>query len=396
MRILRIVSAGYEQGGAENGIVLTNKLLQAAGHDVKVISSDVNPTVEHFSDYEFKSVYTTGIHKLTSAAFNYDAYKVTKRVLKEFRPDAVLVHTLSQPTASVLYALKKYPTVLFVHGPEIYTKTLLPWYLKKDDYKGGTFKISDLTFRGRLHYFYFLYVCRPLYQIAMRNVDRIIALSSYTKQMLDHEGISATLLPNGVGLLASAPYLPENHQLLYAGRLEKFKGIDNLINAIPVIKKKFPDIKLRIAGEGEFSAPLKSLVKKLDLGRVVTFTGKLSSEQLEKEYKDCSVFILPSTWPETFGKVGVEAMSVGRPVIATDVGGVKDWLQDGKNGYFVSPHKPGQIADKVIHLFSNPAKARKMAHTAHESAKSFSIAVMSSNIETIIHSVIESTPRPVS
>ena len=50
MKILRIVSAGYEQGGAENGIVLTNEILRNQGHDVRVLSSDVNPNATHFSD----------------------------------------------------------------------------------------------------------------------------------------------------------------------------------------------------------------------------------------------------------------------------------------------------------------------------------------------------------
>lgn len=393
MKILRIVSAGYEQGGAENGIVLTNRVLRAKGHDVRVLSSDVNPEKKHFSDYEFKSVIPHGLQKLTSAAFNRDAYRVTKQVLNDFRPDVVLLHTLSQPTASVLFPLKKYPTILFVHGPELYTKALLPWYLKRDDYRNGRFEVADLTLRGRLHYYYFLYICRTVYKLAFPHVDKVVALSSYTLKILNAEGISATIIPNGVGLLKAFPLSLEPPSLLYAGRLEKFKGIDDLIDALPAILSAYPALRLRIAGEGSYGATLKNQATKLGLQSAVEFLGHLNSRQLEQAYRECSFFVLPSTWPETFGKVGVEAMSVGRPVIATDVGGVKDWLKDGYNGYLVKPHHPDQLSDKILSLLRDPKRAITMATAAQASAQTFSITAMANNIELAIQTIIPVSSR---
>lgn len=388
MKILRIVSAGYEQGGAENGIVLTNAVLRHHGHDVRVLSSDVSPEMAHFSDYEFKSVVSHGIRKLTSAAFNSDAYKVTKKVLKQFQPDVVLLHTLSQPTAAVIFPLKHFPTILFVHGPELYTKKLLPWYLKRTDYRGDTFQVKDLTLRGRLHYYYFLYICRTVYRFALPRVNKIVALSSYTQEMLLAEGMRSVLIPNGVKLLPRAPFSLDMPQLLYAGRLEKFKGIDDLIRALPDILAVHPELTLRIAGTGSYQDSLKCMVTKMKLERSVVFAGHLKPAELEQAYRRCSCFILPSTWPETFGKVGVEAMSVGRPVIATDVGGIRDWLHDGVNGYVVQPHQPQQIADKVLQLLSNSATAASMADQAWQTAQDFSITGMANTIETLVKDVI--------
>jgi len=383
MKILRIVSSGYEQGGAENGIILSNVILRMHGHIVKIVSGNDRPDLDHYSDYEFAGVPSSGIRKVINAAFNFDAYRVTKKVLADFEPNVVLLHTMSQPTAAVLFLLKKYPTVLFVHGPEIFTKSLLPWYLLKSDYKHGSYEINDLTFIGYLKYCYFRYVCGFFYKLGLRNVNKIVALSSYTKNFLQKEGFSVTYLPNGAKLLKVTPIKFEKKILLYAGRLEKYKGIDTLIFAMPEIIQVIPDTYLHIAGEGTYSKELKALVKKLKLENSVKFLGHLNQKEMAKAYKDCSIFTLPSIWPETFGKVGIEAMSVGRPVIASRVGCISEWLIDGKTGYLVSPGNSSEIADKVIKLFSNKKLLTLMAKNAGQQAKNFSIEKHTNQIEKL-------------
>jgi glycosyltransferase involved in cell wall biosynthesis len=382
MRILRIVTAGYEQGGAENGIVLTNEILRNKGHDVRVISGNARPDLPHYSDYEFAEVPAKGLSRLTNAVFNTDAYRVTKKTLDDFKPDVVLLHTMSQPTAAIWFLLKKYPTIQFVHGPEIFTKSLLPWYLAKRDYKHGKFVKSDLTAIGRLHYYYFRYICYTPYKMSNRNIDAFLALSTYTQSFLEKEGITARYMPNGVKVLTPAP-LPSAPVLLYAGRLEKFKGVDDLLKAMPDILRSHPDVKLRIAGEGSYEQDLRKLVTELGLTESVTFLGHLDKKAMAAEYRRCSLFVMPSTWPETFGKVGVEAMSVGRPVIATDVGGVRDWLTDGENGYLIEPHRHDQIAEKVTELLNSPESMNKMSTAGIATAKKFSIEAMATNIESL-------------
>lgn len=381
MRILRIVSAGYEQGGVENGIVLTNEKLRAQGHEVRVLSSDVRPDMPHYSDYEFKSVPGSGIKKVIYAAFNYDAYKAMRRVLKGFAPDVVLLHTLSQPTAAVLFPLRKYPTILFVHGPEMYTKSLLKWYLRKDDYRHGTYDLADLTLAGKLHYWYFKYVCASLYKLAWRNIDKVIALSSYTQGFLRSEGIEASYTPNGAQVRKPSPLPTGPPVLLYAGRLEKFKGVDVLLQAMPTIIKQIPSASLLVAGEGGYAAELQQMANELGIAKHITFLGHQTQTQLEESYRRCHLFVMPSIWPETFGKVGIEAMSIGRPVIASDVGGVRDWLNNGVNGRLVEPGSSEQIADRVVEILSDKHKLKIMANEAQKTAAKFSINAFAHNIE---------------
>ncbi|HUC90003.1 MAG TPA: glycosyltransferase family 4 protein [Patescibacteria group bacterium] len=387
MKILRIVSAGYEQGGAENGIVQTNNLLRANGHEIRTISSDNCPDLEHYSDYEFAGVPNKGIKKVIYAAFNYSAYRLVQQILTEFKPDVVLLHTMSQPTAAVLFLLKQYPTILFVHGPELYTRSLLPWYISKQYYKRESYRLDDLTAVGWLHYLYFRYICGGLYKIALVNVDRVVALSSYTKSFLQVEGFTPTYIPNGVRMIGRKP-IQAKPVLLYSGRLEKFKGVDDLLRAMPAIIEAVPATTLNIAGDGSSREELRQLTKDLRIEKHVHFLGHLNQEQLTKNYHTCSLLVMPSTWPETFGKVGVEAMSVGRPVIATRVGGVSDWLADGKNGYLVDPYQPEQISEKAITLLSDTSLLKQMSGQAYESAQAFSMRSFANNIEAAINSTI--------
>ncbi len=384
MKILRIVSSGYPQGGAENGIVLTNEILRSHGHSVRTISSNVKPERAHFSDYEFAAIPERGIKKIIYGTFNYDAYRVTRRVLREFKPDIVLLHTMGQPTAAVLFLLKRYPTVLMVHGPEVFTKALLPWFLPQNAYKNGDYDVRKFTPSGKLRYFYLENVTGLFYRIGFRNVDEFVGLSNYTRGILEHEGYPATYFPNGASMLPTSPLQYDPPVLLYVGRLEKFKGVDDVIRAMPAILRAIPTAQFRIVGEGDYGDDLKKLVKKLKLERSVQFVGHVNSQQLAKEYRSSTLFVLPSTWPETFGKVGIEAMSVGRPVIAADVGGIRDWLQDGVNGFLVRPHSPEQIAQQATRLLSDENLARKMAQAAQSSAQNFSIELMAENIEKLL------------
>lgn len=387
MKILRVVSSGYEQGGAENGVVLTNDILRRNGHEVKVFSSNARSDLKHFSDYEFSTVPSRGIKKLIYAAFNYDAYKLMKKVLKEFQPDVVLLHTMSQPTAAILFPLKKYPTALFVHGPEIFVSSLLPWNLNKNDYKKRSNDSLEMTLRGRLHYVYFKYVCATIYKIGMKNVNQMIGLSKYTVKLLNDEGYSSKYIPNGAKILKPVAINFNKPVLMYAGRLEKFKGIDSLIRAMPSVLLEIPEVTLRIAGEGDFYDELRELCIELKIENKVVFLKHLNGKALYKEYARCTLFVFPSVWPETFGKVGIEAMSIGRPVIATDVGGIRDWLIDGKNGYLVEPNRPSQITARVVTLLKDKKKTQEMAYAAIKTADKFSIENMAANIESLIKSL---------
>ena len=102
-----------------------------------------------------------------------------------------------------------------------------------------------------------------------------------------------------------------------------------------------------------------------------------------------TIIIVPSIYGEPFGLVGVEAFSVGRPVIASRVGGIPEWLDDGKTGFLVDPGNPEQISEKVIKLFSDKKLLEEMGKNAHKKAEQFSIDKHTKKIEKIYLDVIK-------
>jgi len=389
LKILRIVSAGFEEGGVENGIVETNRILRQRGHQVRVLSSDMRPDREHFSDYEFPAIPEGGPRKFFFTAFNLPAYRRLKQVLAEFQPDIVLIGTMQQATAAILFALRHRPTLLGVHGPEVFVRALLPWHLAPRDYRGEPYVLRHLTTRGWLHYAYFRWVCGAPYALGMRYVDRILCFSRYTCRLVESEGRVCEHVPNGVSLAVPTPVDQDARALLYAGRLQPYKGVHILVRAMALIVQVVPDAVLRVAGEGAYAPELQRLTVELGLDRNVEFLGHLSQDQLAEEYRRCAVFVLPSTWPETFGKVGVEAMSAGRPVIASDIGGVGDWLEDGVNGYLVPPGDVPAIADRALRLLTDPDLLSRMGDRAARVAQLFSMEAFATRLEQVMARCLE-------
>ena len=373
MRILRIVSSGYEQGGVENALVITNDILRSHGHEVETISSNARPDMPHYSDHEFQELPKGGVGKIIRTTFNMDAYKLAKKVARTFQPDIVTLHTLHQPSASVLYALKDYRLVICVHGPEGYTKWLLPWGLTVSDYKTRPYDLSDLSLIGKLHFSYFRYLIRPLYMQRVKKIPHVISYSNYTQAMMRNEGIESIYIPEGVTPLPVKHKSTPTKKVGFAGRLEKHKGVDYMIDAVAVAAKRDPEIQFVIAGDGSYKDALVEQVDALGLKDVVTFAGHLSRDDIKKFYSDIDLFLMASSPAETFGKVGVEAMSTGTPVLAPDIGGIGDWLRDGKNGYFIPMNDAARYAEKIVSLLNDPEMLSKLGMHAAATAREFTL-----------------------
>jgi len=171
------------------------------------------------------------------------------------------------------------------------------------------------------------------------------------------------------------------------GSLQKRKAQDDAIKAIKIVKETIPNIKLLIVGEGnkKIKDYLKHLAFKLDVSDNVIFTGY--RDDVPAILHHCNLLLVPS-WSEPFGRVVIEAMAAGIPVIGADSGGVKEIVEDGLNGYLVSPKDPIKIAEKIIYLFHHPKLAKKMGNEGRKIVKEkFSIQNYVKDIEKVIRDV---------
>jgi len=385
MRVLNIVSLGYSAGGAETHVRELSSVLRDRGHVVATLASDLGPSDGRFDDFTFKRVPEHGFGKLAGTVYNRAARRSLREAMRTFEPDVVLLHTLQQVTPAPLFELGHVPTVLLVHGPEIYTRQLLIWSLASEDFRTSEERrLQNLTATGLLHYIFYRAICDPIYRVAFRRVDQIVAFSEHMRDLLQREGLAASYIPMGVKLFEPEPLPSDSASILYVGRIEWKKGVFSLLDAFAGVLRTNPSARLVLAGEGTDLARLKTEAQRRGIDGSMEYLGRLDRADLLAAYARSSIVVLPSIFVEAFGKVGPEALSVGRPVIASDSGGVGEWLQPGVNGLLVRPGDPRGLENSLIFLLENTSELKRLSSQAASSVAHLSIEKYADQFEALL------------
>ena len=145
--------------------------------------------------------------------------------------------------------------------------------------------------------------------------------------------------------------------ILFVGRLIERKGVEYLIQAMPYVLRKVK-ARLVIVGEGHRRPFLEELVAREGLKDVVQMVGKVSEESLKRWYEICDVFVLPAVVDskgdtEGLGVVLLEALSYGKPVVASNVGGIPDIVIDGQTGLLVPEKDPKALGDAIVYVLTH-------------------------------------------
>jgi D-inositol-3-phosphate glycosyltransferase len=233
----------------------------------------------------------------------------------------------------------------------------------------------------------------------MHFADRLIAATPLEKNQMTWlygapvEKIS--IVPPGVDLDRFKPmaqaeargYIgtsPDHQLILFVGRIQPLKGIDTLMRALALVKRKEPKIakNICVAIIGGASSPdteteqselnrLESLRAELGISDLVTFLGAKDQDTLVYYYSAAEMVVMPSHY-ESFGMVALEAMACGTPIIASDVGGLSFSIEDGFNGYLVPGRDPQALADKIIMLLKYPILREQFGEQARAWAARYS------------------------
>lgn len=172
---------------------------------------------------------------------------------------------------------------------------------------------------------------------------------------------------------------PNQKVILSIGRIVPRKGIDNIIQSLTYLIKKFSDIKLIVVGgdvdvnNGPSSAEmdrLQQLARKLKVTDNIIFTGPKQPLELKYYYSAADIFI-STPWYEPFGITPLESMACGTPVIGSDVGGIKYTVKDGETGYLVPPRNPLKLSNKIKKLLTNDILLKNMQNAAVKRVHSF-------------------------
>ena len=226
----------------------------------------------------------------------------------------------------------------------------------------------------------------PLFKRVFTSADMVQALSRYLADWARRRGAKGDIeiIPNAVDAAHFAKELPPRvvdevrdelgkHMgdvcLITTSRLVHKNAIDDVISALPKLPKQ---VKFIVLGTGSLEENLKQQVKKMNLEGRVRFVGKINNEEIPKYLHACDIFIRPSR-SEGFGSSFVEAMAAGLPVIATQEGGIADFLFDERRnpempitGWAVDKNSPEQIASAVQDIMAHSEKVRAVVRTARE------------------------------
>ena len=196
------------------------------------------------------------------------------------------------------------------------------------------------------------------------------------------------IIPNGVDLERFsddvAPfeeYLDGKKNILFLSRLEFRKGLNYLLNAFLLVKREMPDVRLIVAGSGtRLRRRYERWVRKTGLEKDVIFVGFVPEEDKPRYYKTADIFSVPATGRESQGLILLEAMAMGKPVVATSIPGYAGVVNHGEDGLLVPPRNYQELSQALLTLLNDEKLRQQMGARGKVKSKDYDWKVVSSRL----------------
>lgn len=355
-------------GGVSNYLKLLTDNLDKNEFQIIDLSKGKNARIEKIT----KSSYLTNI---ISYFLNLYIIIIFKHFLKKYKPHIVHLNP-SLNWASIIREFiilkitkkQKFPVLLSIHGWN--------WLFFN--------KIKNNS------------ILRPIFTDYIKKADKILVLSYDFKKALIDLGVDNEKIVITSTMVETNKYIPNNKvfnkpfSVLFCSRIIKEKGPFELLNAIPLVIKKYPDTKFIFIGDGKDLKKLKKNSKKLGYEKNIVFTGYISLEEKITMFKKSHIFVFPSLYGEGFPTVILEAMAAGLPVITTPNAGLADAIENNKEGLILNI-KPSaiEIAEKILKLLENPNLMNEMSkNNINEVKEKYDIKKICSMIISIYDDIL--------
>ena len=350
----------YRQPGGEDVVVAAQaELLRKRGHAVHVLEKD-NSEIDSYGFFRKALLFFEMSENARAAA-------EVEKIVHEFKPDVAIVHNFLPLLSPSIYKPLKRNGVKVVQYLHNYRLVCAAGTLYRDG-KACSLCVDDGLKHAVANRCWndskiaSLGVTRMLdrhrrAQTWHTDVDLFVTLNGYQRELLVNAGVipaARTIVhPN---FLASDEAPPEagvaGEGFMFAGRLMPEKGVQTLLNAHATLK----DVRLTIFGDG----PLRDALMNQYTQPGVEFPGHRPRAEVRSRMVSARAVIVPSEWPEVFGLTAIEAMALGRPVIASRVAGPREIVEDKSTGLLFDPGNSEQLADCMRHLNAAPDVAVEM------------------------------------
>jgi glycosyltransferase involved in cell wall biosynthesis len=373
MRVLRIDSWEGDGGGGQEYVRSVSDELTQRGHPQHLLNLVTRRPASPRPDEEFVLTAPTPRARL-AADLGADASldRALRAAVSSFRPDLVHLHrfdAMFTPIARSLSSLDL-PVVFTAHDAELVcpiSTLILP---------GG--EVCEGGVRPRCMFTgcrvgwgvpYNVWQTRVLDRELAPRIAAFLCPSALLATYLHRHGYRPAIhlppfarIPDAVRTAAyPPPEASEPPTIGYLGRLEPYKGVQDLLQAMALLAPTESAVRLTIAGDGSFRAALEQLARTLGVSDRVVWRGDLRGPEKEEWFRTIDVLAVPSNAWENFGLVALEALTRGRPVVATEFGGLPDVVQDRETGRLVPVSDPPALAEALAETLADRGRAAAWA-----------------------------------
>jgi glycosyltransferase involved in cell wall biosynthesis len=370
MRLLFVHERIGALGGAEVNILATAQALRRRGHTLGLAHGG-----RHDSDEpEWLEAFPYRIALDESAGTRGIGLALT-----QFEPDVIYLNKFSDPAVLGALADSGTPVIRMVHDHDLYCMRSYKYHVltrricKRAASLYCVFPCGANVARGRKGGFALRWVSyfAKRREIAVnKRFHRMVVASDYMREELLRNGFDSDRIEIHASVprpiqFVEAPTFGRRNLIVYSGQIIRGKGVDVLLESLARVKSPFECI---ILGDGNQRAECERLCTRLGLDDRLQFAGFVPQAKVAEYYRDASLAVMSSLWPEPFGAAGLEAMRCSLPVVAFDAGAIREWLVDGVCGFLVPWKDRDAFAAKVDTLLQDKALARRLGQRGRDLA----------------------------
>lgn len=378
-------------GGAGQVALIQCRALQRLGHEVQVLSvrrdeaAPADLLVEGVPVHRIRLSYPLRWHAYLSL-YNPAASRRVSAFLNTVQPDLVHAHNVHTYLTYHSLALAKrrgLPVFLTVHDTMTVTFQKFESFIDpawRDVPEEFDYRVSPLSQLRRQRFRYFPLRNAIIRRVLRRNVDAILSPSRALLEVLRANRVAARHmlhLPNGIdparfesseedqARFRAEQGLEGRKIILFAGRINRAKGGEQILQAMPHIVARVPEaVLLVLARPGGYAEGMLTIAESLGIRQHIRFAGWLSGETLAAAFGAADVCVTPSVYFDNFPTVNLEAQAAGTPVVGTCFGGTPEAVADGETGFIVNPYNVEALAERISRLLLDDDLRLRMGEQA--------------------------------